>query len=104
MRRERLTSSLPRKPARQAARAGGRHAVCSFQLRAAVPARAGGPERPRRVGSEPSHREAAMPQDNRPIISTLNGLIETCKDAQNGFQTAADAVHNPDLKNLFRSY
>ncbi|MDT7780122.1 MAG: hypothetical protein QOC99_2634, partial [Acidobacteriota bacterium] len=27
---------------------------------------------------------------NEEVISTLNNLIETCRDGQNGFQTAAD--------------
>jgi uncharacterized protein (TIGR02284 family) len=32
------------------------------------------------------------------LIACLNGLIETCRDAENGFQTAADHVSDPDLK------
>jgi uncharacterized protein (TIGR02284 family) len=35
------------------------------------------------------------------IIECLNDLIETCRDAENGFQTAAEHVKNPDLKSLF---
>lgn len=38
---------------------------------------------------------------NDDVISTLNGLIETCKDGQNGFQTAAEGVERSDLKSLF---
>ena len=38
------------------------------------------------------------------VISTLNGLIETCKDGQEGFKTAADAVTDPEVKRLFLSY
>ena len=41
---------------------------------------------------------------NEEVISTLNDLIETCRDGQNGFQTAADGVKNPELKQLFNSY
>ncbi|MDT7808126.1 MAG: hypothetical protein QOJ70_1939 [Acidobacteriota bacterium] len=41
---------------------------------------------------------------NEEVISTLNNLIETCRDGQNGFQTAADGVQNPELKQLFYSY
>ena len=41
---------------------------------------------------------------NEEVISTLNDLIETCRDGQNGFQTAADGVKNPELKSLFNSY
>ena len=38
------------------------------------------------------------------VAGTLNELIETSKDGQNGFLTAADAVQNQELKELFRSY
>ncbi|MDQ3686489.1 MAG: PA2169 family four-helix-bundle protein [Acidobacteriota bacterium] len=41
---------------------------------------------------------------NDDAISTLNNLIETCKDGQNGFQTAADGVKNTELKTLFSTY
>lgn len=42
--------------------------------------------------------------NNDDVISTLNNLIETCKDGQNGFQTAADGVKRSDLKTLFHTY
>lgn len=38
---------------------------------------------------------------NEDVISTLNTLIETCKDGQNGFQEAAEGVERSDLKSLF---
>lgn len=38
---------------------------------------------------------------NEDVISTLNGLIETCKDGQNGFKEAAEGVERSDLKTLF---
>lgn len=38
---------------------------------------------------------------NDDVISTLNGLIETCKDGQNGFKVAAEGVERSDLKSLF---
>jgi len=38
------------------------------------------------------------------VISTLNNLIETCKDAENGFRTAAEGLKNDQLKSLFNSY
>jgi len=41
---------------------------------------------------------------NDEVISTLNNLIETSRDGQNGFQTAAEGLKNPDLKSLFYSY
>jgi len=34
-------------------------------------------------------------------ISTLNNLIETCKDGQEGFKQAAEGVQRSDLKSLF---
>jgi uncharacterized protein (TIGR02284 family) len=38
------------------------------------------------------------------VIATLNRLVETCKDGENGYQTAALCVTNVDLKALFESY
>jgi uncharacterized protein (TIGR02284 family) len=38
------------------------------------------------------------------IISTVNGLIETLKDGEKGFKEAADAVKDPKLKSLFQEY
>jgi len=35
------------------------------------------------------------------IVSTLNELIETCKDGEDGFRTCADGVKNPALKIFF---
>ena len=37
-------------------------------------------------------------------ISTLNGLIETCKDGEEGFRSAAGGVQRSDLKSLFNEY
>ena len=42
--------------------------------------------------------------DNDDVISTLNGLIETCKDGQEGFRQAAEGVERSDLKSLFYEY
>lgn len=36
--------------------------------------------------------------------STLNDLIETLKDGQAGFRSAADEVTSPELKSLFAEY
>ena len=41
---------------------------------------------------------------NDTTISTLNNLIETCKDGQEGFQQAAEGVERSDLKTLFYEY
>jgi uncharacterized protein (TIGR02284 family) len=45
-----------------------------------------------------------MASDSDNVISTLNNLIETCKDGQNGFQAAADGASRGDLKTLFHTY
>lgn len=37
-------------------------------------------------------------------ISTLNGLIEVCKDGEAGFREAADGVDRADLKTLFGEF
>lgn len=37
-------------------------------------------------------------------ISTLNNLIETCKDGEVGFRTAADGLTNPGYKAKFLEY
>jgi uncharacterized protein (TIGR02284 family) len=34
----------------------------------------------------------------------LNNLIETCRDSQSGFQSAAEGVKDPALKHLFEQY
>lgn len=41
---------------------------------------------------------------NSDVISTLNGLIETCKDGQDGFKEAAEGVERSDLKSLFYEF
>jgi uncharacterized protein (TIGR02284 family) len=45
-----------------------------------------------------------MAIDNDEVISTLNNLIETCKDGQNGFRTAAEGVKDAKLTTLFNTY
>lgn len=39
--------------------------------------------------------------DNDEIISTLNDLIETCKDGEEGFRTCASDIGEPQLKSFF---
>lgn len=41
---------------------------------------------------------------NEDAISTLNGLIETCKDGQDGFKTAAEGIERSDLKTVFYEF
>jgi uncharacterized protein (TIGR02284 family) len=43
-----------------------------------------------------------MQNDN--AISTLNDLIETCKDGELGFRTAAEGLKSPDTKAKFLEY
>ena len=38
---------------------------------------------------------------NSTVISTLNGLIETCKDGQDGFKVAAEGIERSELKTVF---
>jgi uncharacterized protein (TIGR02284 family) len=42
--------------------------------------------------------------DNTQAISTLNSLIETLKDGEEGFRTAADALTDPQTKALFHQF
>jgi uncharacterized protein (TIGR02284 family) len=37
-------------------------------------------------------------------ISVINNLIETCRDGEEGFRTAADSVEKSDLRTLFNRY
>ena len=39
--------------------------------------------------------------DRDDVIGTLNDLIETSKDGEEGFRTCAGAVNNPQLKSFF---
>jgi uncharacterized protein (TIGR02284 family) len=41
---------------------------------------------------------------NSEVISILNGLIETCKDGQEGFRTAAENVRNSEFRRLFNIF
>jgi uncharacterized protein (TIGR02284 family) len=39
--------------------------------------------------------------DHDDVIATLNNLIQTSRDGEEGFRTCADAVKNPQLKQVF---
>ena len=41
----------------------------------------------------------AMERDD--VVSTLNDLIETCKDGEQGFRTCAEDIKRSDLKGVF---
>jgi len=45
-----------------------------------------------------------MAVNREELIECLNDLIETCRDGENGFQTAAHRVKNSDLQKLFSKY
>jgi conserved hypothetical protein len=45
-----------------------------------------------------------MSIDNKKVVSILNGLIETCKDGENGFREAAEHVNNSHLKTVFLEF
>jgi len=42
-----------------------------------------------------------MAVNREELIECLNDLIQTCRDAENGFQTAADNVKSPELQKFF---
>ena len=39
--------------------------------------------------------------DQRDLIETINDLIETSRDGEEGFRTCAEGVKNPELKRMF---
>jgi uncharacterized protein (TIGR02284 family) len=41
---------------------------------------------------------------NEEVITVLNSLIETCKDGEEGYRAAGDAMENADMKTLFHMY
>jgi uncharacterized protein (TIGR02284 family) len=42
-----------------------------------------------------------MAVNREELLECLNDLIQTCRDGESGYQTAADLADNPDLKTLF---
>jgi uncharacterized protein (TIGR02284 family) len=42
-----------------------------------------------------------MAMSNDDIVDTLNDLIETCKDGEEGFRTCAEDIRNAELKTMF---
>jgi|SRR5581483_3549133 len=45
-----------------------------------------------------------MAKNNDDVISTLNNLIEACKDREEGYRTAAEGIEDPKFKTLFNNY
>jgi uncharacterized protein (TIGR02284 family) len=57
------------------------------------------------TGGINSERTGTMEHEsNDDVISTLNGLIETCRDGQEGFKDAAEGIERSDLKSLFYEF
>jgi uncharacterized protein (TIGR02284 family) len=75
-------------------------------LRAGVVAPLGAPPEHRVDGMELERRDGTMAdeQNQRDEISTLNSLIETCRDGENGFHTAAQDSQDARTRALFESY
>ncbi len=48
--------------------------------------------------------ESTASLSNDDVISTLNGLIQTAKDGEEGYKAAADAIERSDLKALFYEF
>ncbi|HSE92226.1 MAG TPA: PA2169 family four-helix-bundle protein [Methylomirabilota bacterium] len=38
------------------------------------------------------------------VLEVLNDLVETCRDGEQGFRTAADAVSDTHIRRLFSTY
>ncbi len=49
-------------------------------------------------------QEIQLATETKDVTSVLNELIETCKDGENGFRTAAEKVKDPSLKAMFSKY
>jgi uncharacterized protein (TIGR02284 family) len=41
---------------------------------------------------------------NNDVIKILNKLIETCRDRQDGFRTAAENIHNSEFRRFFNIF
>jgi uncharacterized protein (TIGR02284 family) len=52
------------------------------------------------VNTEHGHSSDSVDETS----STLNQLVQTCKDGEKGFEAAAEAVDDPNLRHLFESY
>ena len=45
-----------------------------------------------------------MQKSTQDFIKTLDGLVETCKDGEQGFREAAEGVQRSDLRSVFNEY
>lgn len=55
-------------------------------------------------GTQRTASTEANTEPNEKVISTLNGLIQTCKDGQDGFKDAAEGVERSELKTTFYKF
>jgi len=58
--------------------------------------------------TKPMTTDAVIPGteslSNDDVISALNGLIQTCKDGQDGFKDAAEGIERSELKTVFYEF
>jgi uncharacterized protein (TIGR02284 family) len=47
---------------------------------------------------------STLPGEAEKVVAALNGLVETCKDSEQGFRAAAEHVADRGLKRLFADY
>jgi uncharacterized protein (TIGR02284 family) len=62
-----------------------------------------GKEFPRRYSAIGVAQKEELTMDNHDVIATLNDLIETSRDGEQGFRTCAEGVQSPNLKALFEA-
>ena len=55
-------------------------------------------------GRRSTTEETNMATEEKDVRSVLNDLIETCKDGEQGFRTAAEKAKDTSLKSLFAKY
>lgn len=51
-----------------------------------------------------NQNNTATPVTNDDVISTLNGLIEICRDGQQGYKESAEGIERSELKSLFYEF
>jgi uncharacterized protein (TIGR02284 family) len=55
------------------------------------------------INDPPAATTRSKPMVDQKVINTLNNLLETTKDGEEGFRTCSAAVTNPELKMVFES-
>lgn len=54
--------------------------------------------------TDENYATATTSVTNDDVISTVNGLIETCKDGQEGYKQSAEGVQTSELKSAFYEF